>query len=669
MARRIISRWWRCEAVVGLVGLLLLTASPVAAYMRPGATHLFGACVKQCASESRFEPDNASVSFDATGRFVAFSNYLPVEGAPQNIQGLPDAFVWDRAREKTDLVSVSTAGSRPLYLPGGGGSLNPHISASGRYVAFSSDALNLVMGDTNLARDIFVHDRKTGRTDRVSVASSGDEGNGASESAAISGNGRYVAFLSTASNLVENDSNGVIDAFVHDRKTNKTERVSVASDGSEARATDQGQERGARGNPSISFTGRYVAFGSWADNLAEGDTNGGMDVFVRDRKTKKTELVSKSSHGEQANFGSGTFWVGPHGISANGRFIVFTSGSGNLVPNDTNPSILVIVTAVDVFVHDRKSGRTERVSVSSAGEEATGNSGVRTTALTPSGRHIIFSSAANNLTPGDTGGSGIPSQPGDFDVFVHDSLTGATERISVDSKGREATECFQDFSCGAARGLSGDGRVAVFETTSRLDPNDQKDDDTWTLYLRDRGTARGVGGLLFGSQGVAPSESAPTGVATIADVAGDTLGLAGDGSDLLSATLAHRPDRNDLYVKIDVDHMPGPRGTGLAGNPAIVYGLKLTADGVAYEVRIAKSRVLGGTAKPAFGLFRCDPECSRVTDLKGGYGTVGESVVAALPLETLGLKGGGRIEDVIAYSAYGAYDVGVTTVLDKAALR
>ena len=157
-----------------------------------------------------------------------------------------------------------------------GDSASPAISADGRYVAFGSDASNLVPGDTNGTSDVFVRDLRSGTTQRVSVATDGTQANGDSDSPAISADGRYVAFASYASNLVPGDTNGTADVFVRDLRSGTTRRVSVATDGTQA--------NGDSGSPAISADGRYVAFESDASNLVPGDTNHCVDVFVRDLK-------------------------------------------------------------------------------------------------------------------------------------------------------------------------------------------------------------------------------------------------------------------------------------------------------------------------------------------------------------------------------------------------
>jgi Tol biopolymer transport system component len=156
-----------------------------------------------------------------------------------------------------------------------GFSEDPSISADGRYVVFQSFATGLVPGDTNKEPDIFVHDRQTGVTERVSISSSGAQANSQSNLASISGDGRYVAFSSYASNLVPNDTNYRQDIFVHDRVTGVTERVSVPS--------GRRQANGASVGPSISVDGRFVVFSSSASNLATNDNNGLYDVFIHQR--------------------------------------------------------------------------------------------------------------------------------------------------------------------------------------------------------------------------------------------------------------------------------------------------------------------------------------------------------------------------------------------------
>jgi Tol biopolymer transport system component len=344
----------------------------------------------------------AKPSISADGRYVAFVSSASnlVSGDTNDFCGYyhdencMDVFVHDRQTGQTTRVSVASDGAQ-----GNEESWNPSISADGRYVAFASEASNLVSGDTNDTNDAFVHDRQTGQTTRVSVASDGGQGNDWSGGPSISADGRYVAFESIASNLVSGDTNDFCgyyhddncgDIFIHDRQTGQTTRVSVASDGT------QGNEESTW--LSISADGRYVAFASLASNLVSGDTNGGADVFVHDRQTGQTTRVSVASDGTQGN-GDSYF----PSISADGRYVAFSSYAGNLVSGDTNGE-------ADIFVHDRQTGQTTRVSVAS--DDSQGNEESRWLSISADGRYVAFASEASNLVSGDTNG--------ETDVFVHD---------------------------------------------------------------------------------------------------------------------------------------------------------------------------------------------------------------------------------------------------------
>jgi Tol biopolymer transport system component len=226
--------------------------------------------------------------------------------------------VHDRQSGQTSRVSVASDGSQA-----NDDSFNAMLSADGRYVAFSSEATNLVAGDTNAAEDIFIHDRQTGQTSRVSVATGGVQANDLSRDVTLSADGRFVAFGSWATNLVPNDTNGAAEVFVHDRQTGQTTRVAVASDGAEANSFSF--------EPHLSADGRLVAFFSDATNLAPGDNGFYGDVFIHDRQTGKTSRLSIASDGGNANAMSS----GPI-LSADGRRVVFISAASNLIVGDTN---------------------------------------------------------------------------------------------------------------------------------------------------------------------------------------------------------------------------------------------------------------------------------------------------------------------------------------------
>jgi Tol biopolymer transport system component len=363
-------------------------------------------------------------SISADGRFVAF------QSAASNLvegdtNGYVDVFVRDRKTHTTRRVSVSSAG-----IEGNADSASPSISADGRFVVFESYASNLIGTDTNGHGDVFVRDRRTGTTRRVSVSSAGNEGNANSYASSISADGRFVAFDSEASNLVGGDLNAATDVFVRDRETSKTKRVSVSSVGTEG---NDGSD-----HPSISADGRLVAFESGASNLVGGDLNAVYDVFVHDRATGKTKRVSVSTEGTEGDAGS--YWPA---ISAGGRFVTFYADASNLVGDDTNGY-------PDVFVRNRDNDRTSRVSVSAAGTE--GNEGSYDPAISGDGRFVGFSSDASNMVGGDTNGVS--------DVFVLDRETGKMRRVSVDSAGTEGN------GNSYTPKISTDGRFVAFESSA-----------------------------------------------------------------------------------------------------------------------------------------------------------------------------------------------------------
>jgi Tol biopolymer transport system component len=362
-------------------------------------------------------------SLSADGRFVAFTSRADNLVAGDT-NGVEDIFVHDRQTGQTTRVSVDSAGTQ-----GNGPSDFPFISADGRFVAFQSRAGNLVAGDTNFVVDIFVHDRQTGQTTRVSVDSAGTQGNLDSLLPSISADGRFVAFESESNNLVAGDLNFVFHIFVHDRQTGQTTRVDVGLVGIQGNG-------GESFSPFISADGRFVAFSSFADNLVAGDTNFVPDIFVHDRQTGQTTRVSVDSAGIEGN----DFSVFPS-ISADGRFVAFESFSTNLVAGDTNGS-------PDIFVHDRQTGQTTRVSVDSAGIE--GNSSSENPFISADGRFVAFHSTANNLVVGDS--------IGNLDSFVHDLQAGQTTRVSVDSAGIEGN------GASDLPSISADGRFVGFRS-------------------------------------------------------------------------------------------------------------------------------------------------------------------------------------------------------------
>lgn len=364
----------------------------------------------------------------ADGRYVTFASAAS-NLVPGDTNGAADVFVFDRQLSTTARVSVGTGGAQA-----NGSSDEPAISDDGRVVIFTSTASNLASGDTNGLMDVFARDLVSGITTRVSTSTNGTQGNADSYLACVSGDGRYVAFQSWASNLVSSDTNGTADVFLRDRNAGTTTLMSVSSSGT--RANDWCSP------PSMSSDGRYITFFSWATNLVSGDTNAMLDGFVRDRQAGTTSRVSLTNTGGQAN---GECWW--PSISDDGRYVFFDSLATNLVPGDTNGGW-------DVFVRDRQTSTTRRVSVSSSGAEATGHSVLPSASA--DGRYVAFRSTATNLVPDQ----GFGDWNGCDDIFVHDLITGTTTRHSMTFDGFQANA-----NCYLAT-MSPDGRFIAYESTA-----------------------------------------------------------------------------------------------------------------------------------------------------------------------------------------------------------
>ncbi|MFC9844655.1 TolB family protein [Streptomyces sp. NPDC060223] len=376
-------------------------------------------------------------------------------------------------------MSTATGGQE-----GDGASVAPAISADGRYVAFTSDAGNLVRGDRNGVADVFVRDLRTGRTQRIAE--------GPATAPAISADGRYVVFATVAA-LARGDDNGLDDIYLHDRRTHRTHRISTGH-------PDAPPRYKLNYSPAISASGRFVSYTTSAPDAAPGDTNGRDDGIVLDRRTGRTELVQYRTDGTLGDGDSdvtsfsadGRFvafdtaaqldpahdwthalnvyvrdrakgtteqvslptrfvykqssWDGS--ISANGRLVAFSSNVNSLVPDDTR--------FTDVFVFDRDRQTTVRVSTAADGTPADAPS--QAAVLSADGRRVAFVSGATNLVPGDTNGVA--------DVFIKDLGTGAVERISLGADDSQAD------GPSAAVSLSRNGRAAFSSTAANLVPGD-----------------------------------------------------------------------------------------------------------------------------------------------------------------------------------------------------
>jgi Tol biopolymer transport system component len=642
-------------AALAAMSLVWALAGPAEAYPRPGRTErLAVGSWAPAFPPPAVAPKRPAVSPD--GRYVAFGS-VASDLVPEDTNDVEDVFVLDRKTRQVERVSVGIDGAEA-----GATSELPAISADGRHVAFLSWASNLVPGDTNERVDVFVHDRATRITERVSIGTEGSESNGLTDLPALSADGRLVAFQSTGGDLVSGDTNFAPDVFVHDRETNQTERVSVSTEGAEANAAAQ--------SAALSADGRFVAFWSAASNLVPDDTNGAWDIFVHDRDGGTTERVSVSTSGREADGGSSN-----PDISADGLVVVFQSTASNLVPADGNGQ------ASDIFVHDRATGTTERVSVDSAGIESGqgvpfGLAGAEWSihpAVGADGRHVLFDSFASNLVPGDTNDA--------WDVFLHDRATGVTERVSVADDGSEGVGGPTVGSGYRRHAITGDGTEVIFkDTASNLVPGDANGQTD--VFVRTRGPSVGVGGLsalregarldvsgwaTFGGREIAATEDPPD----------DGTAEAGRvGAELTGATAIHRPEQEDILFELRVTSLPEPSsnvpmttvGAHLGGLPAVVYGASFTVGDDRYEVRALRAAAVATPpGAPHFALYRCLTICLEEARLSGGIGTTGDEVRIGVPLSALAMNEG-ALTDVRAFAALGEAASGGLVTLDEAPL-
>ena len=425
----------RHRSLLGTILLLVLVGllAPGRALAHPpGVTQRVS--VNSAGEEGNDASGISAISGD--GRFVAFgsaaTNLIPGGNLPFNI------FVHDRQSGSTEIVSVSSRGRQ-----GEGLSSSPAISGDGRFVAFDSDAANLVRGDRNNITDVFLHDRETGQTVLVSVTSDEQQGDSSSHAPAISADGRFIVFHANSS-LAPEDTNETTDVYLRDVQAGTTALVSIGFDGSAGNGTSFIQD--------ISGDGNFVAFVSDATNLIPNDVADiEAGVYVRDLAAGTTELVSVGSDGTRATVG---FFDRPS-ISADGRYVAFSTAT-SLVPEDTRQF------SVDIYLRDRLAGTTELISVNS--DEVPGDGRSEGPSVSADGRFVAFQSdSANFASPDEPAGGFFP----DEDIFVRDRQTGVTYRVSESSAGEEANAR----SLGAS--ISDDGLVTAFSSdASNLVPDD-----------------------------------------------------------------------------------------------------------------------------------------------------------------------------------------------------
>lgn len=538
------------------------------------------------------------MSFSADGRFLVFSSFSP-RNVPDDRNGYSDIFLYDLHTDEIELISKGIGGYQTDE-----DNIWPNISADGRYVVYSSRASNLVVDDTKLPGqryDLYVYDRVSGVTERVSKNNAREEIDGNPLAASISANGRFIAFSSNARNLVLGDTNLTSDVFVHDRVRDVTERVSVASDGTEGNGGS-----GISHGPSISDDGRFVAFDSQASNLVPHDTNTASDVFVHDRLLGTTERVSVSSYGEQADprrlptQTSGSYLPLPGSMSPDGRYIVFASDAGNLGTVGAN-------TPFSLFLHDRHTGRTEAMSLSSEG--VPGNGTTDDGVVNADGSLVVFESVATNLVADDTNT--------DSDIFTRER--------------------------GAA--------VDVLDLVPVIEGD--------TVHLG--GTVTFAGGVL--SEGFDLRRDA-VGPNVGQDLIAARLSHRPDEGELVAWIEA------DSMPTIDSPRPTGcPFGTcqpSMGGAPGVLHQLNLRIDEVRYELRAMG--VSGAPVTQRFEAYRCDPDCVQVSVGRGDIAGTGSRSMMVFPLDALNASQGAEISRVRATSTVGITPVGTVLAVDEAVL-
>jgi hypothetical protein len=487
-------------------------------------------------------------TISANGRFVAFTTFASdlVANDMNGGAGRQDVFIRDLQNKTTTLVSANRLGTDS----GNDNSGSPSISADGRFVAFASSATDLVVTDITGGRgpNVFVRDMQTGITTLASVNRNGtDGGNGGSELPSLSADGHFVAFISRARDLVTNDTNTIQDVFVRDLQTGTTTLESVNRAGT-------GGGNSASGTPVLSADGRFVAFSSLSSDLVGTDTNGTWDVFVRDLHLKTTKLVSVNRLGTDSGNGRSGSNPTPTGfvLSPNGRFIAFESLATDLVAVPTSG-------IGDVFVRDLQTGVTSLASINRTGTSSgNGTFGSNLPAISDDGRLVTFTSWSSDLVPTDNNGT--------LDVFVRDLQMGVTKLVSVNLAGADSGNGLSYDS-----GISADGRFIAFSSrannlvgTPDTNGGQPFPDSQTDVFLRDLQTQTTT--LLTFNQSKTDTGNNGSGYPLI-DTAGRVVVFVSAASDLV---VNDTNGENDLYVA-QITSAPTPTCSAAKAMPATLW--------------------------------------------------------------------------------------------------
>ncbi|MEZ6014069.1 MAG: calcium-binding protein [Planctomycetota bacterium] len=471
-------------------------------------------------SSAGAQSNNASyyslVSSD--GRYVVFqSNASNLDAGDTN--GTQDIYRHDLETGTTELVSRALNGNA-----GNGTAVQPDLSADGRYVVWSTNASNLVSGDTNGTWDIFVRDMVLGTNLRLSVDHLGNQASARSDNPRITPDGRWIIFESDAA-LIPADTNGQKDVYRVDRQTGQLALVSVTATGV------QGDGWSYHGAPS--HDGQRIVFTSGATTLASGDTNGQVDIFLKDMQTGALTRVNVSSGGAQAN--NESTWPS---ISGDGGVVTYCSAASTLVTGDSNGNW-------DVFAYDVATGVTTRLNVQPNGAQA--NSYVRSpTGLSFDGNLVTYASLSTNLVAGDTNGK--------QDIFVRDRAAGVTTRVSLDPSGGEVDgDCFVPH-------MTPDGRVVTYTS------------DATNIVAGDANGLRDIFAMTFDRSIGAPhcaSLNQPNSTGTQGHVtAMGSVQVAANDVELIASELP--PHSFGLFVtSLNGTASPGPTGPTLCMSGAV----------------------------------------------------------------------------------------------------
>lgn len=428
------------EGMRGILKKILLTIF-IVSFSTAGAGAQTSLQLKKASnSASGGDADDANYrpAVSGNGRFVVYSSDA-TNIIENDVNGFTDIFLYDRLNGKTELVSITSFGEQ---LNAGSSLFNNSVSDDGRYIAFTTTATNISFESTNGLMLAYVHDRVSGMTTLVSKSSGGAIPNSSCTRARISGDGRFIIYSSTATNLANDvDDTNDTDIFVYDRDTGNTECASVNAAGK--------SPVGAAAFSSVSADGRFVTFQSACDTLDANDTHIGNDIFIRDRQLGSTTLISAGAGG--AADGASDESV----VSGDGSFVVFRSNATNLISGTT------VAANNHLYLWKRADGSVSLVTKAFGGGAA--SAGGSLCDISESGRFVVFRSTATNIMN--------IAQTQSAHLYLYDRVNDTFSRASDTIGGTEANGDVSDPS------ISNDGSVVAYvSNANNLSPNDQNSD-------------------------------------------------------------------------------------------------------------------------------------------------------------------------------------------------